>query len=599
MKAWINDIEIEFSEGDTILSAARKNGIFIPTLCAYLPLDHTPGTCRVCLVEMTEAQEGAQKKIVTSCTTPMKEGMRILTRTSEVRHMQRIQLAWLFADHDQDCASCARYGNCELQDLALYVGLRDNGCNGRFKEKRADDWSATGVVRDANKCIRCGRCIEVCRSVQGLSALTMDNIGTKCGVGIAGATRWADSAKCVQCGQCTMVCPTGALAEHDQIETAVDWLDDKEITTVVAFAPAVRVTIGDEFGFNKGSNVEKKVIAALKTLGADYVCDINWAADVTIMEEGSELLERLEKREGLPMMTSCCPGWVNFVEKIHPEFIGNLSTTRSPQAIFGSLAKTWFAKEHKIDPSKLRFISIMPCTAKKDEASRKELRKDGTPDTDLVLTVREFARLLRRYGVDMKTLKDREFDSPFMSQNSGAAAIFGVSGGVMEAAVRTVHYKVTGKELGPVEYQGVRALNGMREAVVDLGEKGQVRIAVVNGLANAEKLLNKISKGEAQYDFIEVMACPGGCIDGGGTIRAKREYLSDMRERTASIYAIDAARPVRQSHNNPDVVRLYDEFLGAPLSHQAEELLHTNYTDRKTKPRRAKITRIWRDVQLG
>ena len=599
MKAWINDIEIEFAEGDTILSAARKNGIFIPTLCAYLPLDHTPGTCRVCLVEMTTAGDNPEKKIVTSCTTPIKEGMRILTRTPEVRRMQRMQVAWVFADHDQDCASCARHGNCELQDLAMYVGLRDNGCSGRFTEKRDDDWSANGVVRDVNKCIRCGRCVEVCRKVQGVSALTLDNIGTKCGVGIAGARRWADSPTCVQCGQCTMVCPTGALSEHDQIETAVDWLDDPDITTVVAFAPAVRVTIGDAFSMPTGINVEKKIISALKSLGANFVCDINWAADVTIMEEGTELMHRLEKGTGLPMMTSCCPGWVNFIEKIHPELRDNLSSTRSPQGIFGSLVKTWFAKEHNLDPAKVRFISIMPCTAKKDEAARDQLAKNGQPDTDLVLTVREFARLLRRYGIELEHLPDGTFDSPFMSVNSGAGAIFGVSGGVMEAAIRTVHFKVTGKELGPIEYQPVRALNGMREATVDLGEKGKVKIAVVNGLANAEELLQKVRSGQADYQFIEVMACPGGCIDGGGTVRNNAEYLSGMRERTASIYAIDATRKYRQSHNNPDVIRLYEEFLEYPMSHKAEELLHTTYKNRKVKPKRTTITRIWKDVQLG
>lgn len=598
MKAWINDTQIEFNEGETILAAARRHGIFIPTLCAYLPLDHTPGTCRVCLVEMTEP-DGGEKKIVTACTTPLSEGMRILTRTPEVRRMQRMQVAWVFADHDQDCASCGRHGNCELQDLAEYVGLRDNGCSGRFTEKRPDDWSANGVVRDVNKCIRCGRCVEVCRTVQGLSALTLDDIGTKCGVGIAGAKRWADSARCVQCGQCTMVCPTGALSENDQCETAVDWLDDKDIKTVFAFAPAVRVTLGDAFGVPKGINVEKKIISALKMLGADFVCDINWAADVTIMEEGTELLHRLQKKEHLPMMTSCCPGWVNFVEKVHPEWLENLSSTRSPQGIFGSLVKTWFAKEHNIDPAKLRFVSIMPCTAKKDEAARDQLKKDGMPDTDLVLTVREFGRLLRRYGIELDKLRDGKFDSPFMATNTGAGAIFGVSGGVMEAAVRTVHYKVTGKELGPVEYQPVRALNGMREAVVDLGEKGKVRIAVVNGLANAEKLLEKVKSGEVQYDFIEVMACPGGCIDGGGTIRNKNEYLTAMRERTATIYAIDTKRQYRQSHNNPEVIRLYDEFLDEPMSHKAEVLLHTTYNNHQKKAKRPTVTRIWKAVQLG
>ena len=598
MKAYINDKEIEFSAGETVLQAARRVGIFIPTLCAYMPLDHTPGTCRVCLVEMTKAGE-TEKRIVTACTTPLEEGMRVATRTPAVRRMQRMQVAWIFADHDQDCASCARYGNCELQDLALYVGLRDNGCDGRFTAKRPDDWSATGVVRDVNKCIRCGRCVEVCRSVQGLSALTLDEIGTHCGVGVAGAKRWADSATCVQCGQCTLVCPTGALSEHDQTETAVDWLDDPNITTVVAFAPAVRVTLGDEFGLAKGVDVEKKIITALKRLGADYVCDINWAADVTIMEEGSELLERLSKGGKLPMMTSCCPGWVNFVEKVHPELIDNLSSARSPQGIFGALAKSWFAREHGIDPAKLRFISIMPCTAKKDEAAREQLSRDGMRDTDLVLTVREFARLLRRYGINLEALENGAFDSPFMSQNSGAGAVFGVTGGVMEAAVRTVHFKTTGRELGPIEYTPVRGLEAVRESELDLGEAGRVRVAVVHGLANVEKFVQHLKETDKVYHFIEVMACPGGCIDGGGTIRIKNEYMTAARERIDAIYRIDAAREIRQSHNNPDVVRLYNEYLGEPLSEKAEELLHTTYRDRKVKPKHPTISQIWREVKLG
>ncbi len=599
MKAWINDIEIEFTEGETVLQAASRMGIFIPTLCAFLPLDHTPGTCRMCLVEISPGADGSQKQIVTACTTPLVEGMRVQTRTAEVRRIQRMQVAWIFADHDQDCASCARYGNCELQDLALYVGLRDNTCNGRFTQKRPDDWSATGVVRDANKCVRCGRCIEVCRSVQGISALTLDDIGTASGVGVAGATRWADSSLCVQCGQCTLVCPTGALSEHDQIERAVDWLNDSEIKTVVAFAPAVRVTIGDEFGLPAGQNTEKKIITALKRLGADFVCDINWAADVTIMEEGTELLHRLESGKGLPMMTSCCPGWVNFVEKLHPELIDNLSSTRSPQGIFGSLVKTWFAKEHGIDPAKIRFISLMPCTAKKDEAAREQLAKDGMPDTDLVLTVREFARLLHRYGIDLTALPESEYDSPFMTENTGAGAIFGVTGGVMEAALRTVHHAVTGKELEHIVFEPVRGQSWLREAEVDLGAKGKVKVAVVHGLANVARLIERIESGEADYQFIEVMACPGGCVDGGGTVRSKFNYLQFADKRAQGIYDIDEKRPIRQSHNNPDVARLYKEFLDKPLSCKAEELLHTSYKNRKVAPRRRTITEIWREVKLG
>ena len=599
MKAWINNEEIEFSEGETVLQAATRAGVFIPTLCAFMPLDHTPGTCRMCLVEISPGADGSEKQIVTACTTPLVEGMRVWTRTAEVRRLQRMQVAWIFADHDQDCASCARYGNCELQDLALYVGLRDNTCNGRFKVARPDDWSATGVVRDANKCVRCCRCINVCRRVQGISALTLDKIGTESGVGVAGAVRWAESSLCVQCGQCTLVCPTGALSEHDQIEQVVDWLDDPEIKTVVAFAPAVRVTIGDEFGLPAGQDTERKINTDPKRLGADYVCDINWAADVTIMEEGTELLHRLSTGKGLPMMTSCCPGWVNYVEKLHPELLENLSSTRSPQGIFGSLVKTWFAREHNIDPEKLRFISLMPCTAKKDEAAREQLKKNGLPDTDVVLTVREFARLLHRYGINLPELPDGEYDSPFMAQNSGAGAIFGVTGGVMEAAVRTVYHTVTGRELEGICFEPARGQDWIREAEVDLGEKGRVRVAVVHGLVNVPKLLERINSGEARYDFVEVMACPGGCVDGGGTVRSKFNYLQFARDRAHGIYKIDGERKIRQSHNNPDVVRLYREFLEKPMSEKAEELLHTTYRDRKQAPRRRTITEIWRDVQLG
>lgn len=597
MKAWINNKEFEFQEGETILHAAKRLGIFIPTLCAYLPLDHTPGTCRVCMVEVTDDRGRGQ--IVTACTTPLTNGMRVQTRTKRIREMQRWQVAWIFSDHDQDCASCARHGNCELQDVALYVGLQHNSCNGRFTAKRQLDWSAHGLVLDANKCIRCYRCVEVCRQVQGVSALTMNGIGNECGVGIAGAKLWSNSAKCVQCGQCSLVCPTGALSEKDQTDVALDWFCDPEIKTVVAFAPAVRVTLGDAFQMSPGSNIEKRLVTALKQLGADYVCDINWAADVTIMEEGTELLHRLNEGGQLPMMTSCCPGWVNYVEKIHPEIIPNLSTTRSPQGIFGSLAKTWFAREHGIDPEKLRFISIMPCTAKKDEAAREQLKKDGMPDTDLVLTVREFARMLGRHGMDIAKLPESEFDSPFMSQNSGAGVIFGVTGGVMEAAVRTVYHAVTGKELGRVVYEPARGQDSIREGSVDLGEKGKIKIAVVHGLANVEKLVKEIREGKCDYQFVEVMACPGGCVDGGGTIRTKNNYLDKREARTLSIYQIDSNRTIRQSHRNPDVIRLYDEFLKEPLSERAEELLHTKYNNRKQPEINPGIEEIWDKVRLS
>lgn len=599
MKAWINNKEVEFEAGESILQAAKKAGIFIPTLCAFLPLNHTPGTCRMCLVEVEDAEAPEGSRIVTACTTPMEEGMRIFTRTQKVRRMQRLQMAWIFADHDQDCASCVRYGNCELQDVAMYVGLKHNTCNGRFTSPRPFDLTQNGLLRDVSKCIRCGRCVEVCRQVQGISALTLDDISTHCGVGISHAKTWAESPYCVQCGQCTMVCPTGALGEHDQGETAIDWFEDPEIKTVVAFAPAVRVTVGDAFGMEPGENVEGQIITAIKELGADYVCDINWAADVTIMEEGTEFIDRFKNGGVLPMMTSCCPGWVNYVEMHHPEFRNNLSTTRSPQGIFGALAKTWFAREHGLDPERLRFISIMPCTAKKDEAARAQLSRNGMPDTDLVLTVREFARLLYQHGIKLDRLEASAYDSPFMSQNTGAGAIFGATGGVMEAALRTVCKQVTGKDLDSIDFIPARGMEAIKEARVDLGEAGSVKIAVVHGLKNAEKLLKRIASGEADYQFVEVMACPGGCIDGGGTIRLKNSYLSNARSRIASIYQIDQNRKLRRSHENPDVIRLYDEFLAKPGSEMAHELLHTSYKNRKVKPATETITEIWKKVKLG
>ena len=547
MLAYINDRPVEFNEGETILAAAKRAGIFIPTLCALLPIDHTPGTCRVCLVEI---RDGASSRITTACTTPMTEGMHVYTRTDTVRAMQKQQVKWLFSDHDQNCAACPRHGDCELQDAAVYVGLTQNPDNGNRKASRPYDDSATALVRDANKCIRCMRCVEVCRKVQGLSALTLEGFGNTAGVGIAGTDKWGQSSRCVQCGQCTLVCP-------------------------------VRVTLGEAFGMPLGENSEKRIVTALKQIGADFVCDINWAADVTIMEEGTELIDRIEHGGKLPMMTSCCPGWINFVEKINPEVIENLSTTRSPQAIFGALAKTYFAKKKDVNPKKLRFISVMPCTAKKDEALREQLRQNGMSDTDLVLTVREFARLLQMYGVDLSKTPESEFDSPVMSENTGAGVIFGATGGVMEAAIRTVHFILTGKELGPVEYEPVRGMEWIKEAALTLGKAGTVRIAVVHGLVNAQKLVDQIKAGTCPYHFIEVMACPGGCIDGGGTPRVKREYLTRAQKRIAGIYAIDSKRQLRQSHNNPDVQILYTEFLKEPCSETSHRLLHTHYTNRR------------------
>lgn len=595
MRGYINNEEIEFRRGETILQAAKRTGHFIPTLCALSDINHTPGTCRVCLVEMR--REGRDKSsIVTACTTPMVEGVSIFTRTRRVREMQRLQVELLLADHDQDCAACIRHGDCELQDVAQFVGLQQT--RRRFRnaaEARTRDDSSRAVVRDMNKCVRCQRCLKICRSLQGVDALVYAGSGLASEIGLRGGGVQAQS-DCVSCGQCVLVCPVGALAERDDTERVVDYLYDPDVFTVFQFAPAVRVGLGEEFGFEPGTNVEGRIVAALKRLGADLVMDTNFAADITIMEEGSELLERIKSGGALPMFTSCCPGWINFAEKNYPEILPHISSTRSPQQCFGSLAKTYLAESVGVDPDRMRVVSIMPCTAKKDEAARPQFNQNGRADVDVVLTVREFARLLKREGLHLAALEPVAFDNPIMSGYSGAAAIFGTTGGVMEAAVRTVYHAVNGRELDRIELAELRGYANVRSAEVDLGAGlGSVKLAVAHGLTGARQVVESMLAGASDVQFVEVMACPGGCMDGGGQPRCKGAYQKNARARRKALYSIDAEKPVRQSHNNPEIQRVYREYLGQPLSELSHRLLHTRYTDRKSV-RQPTMQDIWRDV---
>ena len=581
MNASINGRDYTFEPGETILQVARRNGIFIPTLCHFQPLGHKPGTCRVCLAEVTD--KNGRTEMLTTCNTPMQEGMRVNTRSSRVRNMQRLQVELIFADHDQDCAACARHGDCELQDLAEYVGLSTNRFAPRINHDRPFDDTMHGMVRDMSKCIRCLRCVEVCRKVQGVAALTVDGTGTGAHIGVGMAPSQNTSA-CIQCGQCTLVCPTGALAERDENDDVLDYLANPELTTVFAFAPSVRVVIGEEFGMTPGENVEGRIVAALRRLGADIVIDTDFAADLTIMEEGTELLQRLNKYLAgdrtvkIPLMTSCCPGWVSFMEKHFPELGENLSTAKSPQQMFGAIAKNYLAPKLGIDRRNFIVVSVMPCVAKKSEAARPEFGKDGDPDVNISITTRELAHMIRFANMNFDELEESDFDRP-LGESTGAGVIFGTTGGVIEAAVRTAYEIQTKKTLPKLDFTELRGLAGIRSATIDF-DGVPVKIGIAHGLGNARRLVEEIRAGRSPYHAIEIMACPGGCINGGGQPyhRGNEELL---KRRAEALYAEDAAKPLRKSHENPDIQALYEEFLGEPCGPLSHELLHTRYYDRK------------------
>lgn len=597
MQALINNVPFDFEEEITVLEAVRELGFFVPTLCYYPTLEHRPGSCGLCIVQI-EYPDG-KVELTTSCKTQLLDGMKVTSDSKEVRDAQRQQLSLLFADHEMNCMSCDRHGNCELLDLAEKLDLKEGITPGSVRTHKNVDYSDDAIYLDPNKCIRCERCVAVCGKIQGLYTLTMKGSGRSRTVGLTEGGTWALSNNCVRCGQCTVVCPTGALKVKDQVDVANEYINDPEIITVFQFAPAVRATLGEAFGLPPGTNVEKKIVAALKKIGANYVLDTNFSADAVIMEEGTELLGRLKDSDAvLPMFTSCCPGWINFVEQHKPELIPHISTTRSPQAVLSSLVKSWMPEKANIEGSKIRTVSVMPCSAKKDEAGRPALRKGEVPDTDLVITVREFAKLLKGRGIDLKTIEEAEFDVPFMSEGTGAAVIFGKTAGVAEAAARTVYYKLTGKNVDNLRFVKSNHPHVSSELTVDLADGKKLRIGVVYGLANADYIADEVLAGKSPFDFIEVMACPGGCINGGGTPREAGDYHPFAEVRTEVLETLDESNKIRQSHNNPMVIELYKEYLGEPNSHLAHELLHTSYKDRKEK-KKLQISDIWKEITLA
>jgi iron-only hydrogenase group A len=583
----INTQKLQVLEGTTILEAARLVGVTIPTLC-NLEKREAIGACRVCLVEV----EGA-RTLAASCSTPVTEGMVVRTNSTHARNARRQVLEMLLSEHDGNCQTCDRSGDCELRALAEEMGVTCLPYEGSKAKKRIDD-STPALVRDNAKCVKCRRCVTVCGEIQGVGALFPQGRGFQTVIGPA-FTRDLDGVACVQCGQCAAICPVGAIIEKSHIPQVWKALENPKLHVVVQTAPAIRAALGECFGYEPGTRVTGKMAAALRRLGFDGVFDTNFTADLTIMEEGTELLTRLKKAlvkkepVALPMFTSCSPGWVNFAEFYFPQFLPNISTCKSPQQMFGAVAKTYYAGKIGKKPEEMVVVSVMPCTAKKFEAQRPEMTASGVQDVDYVLTTRELAKMIKEAGIDFKNLPDEDMDAP-LGLSSGAADIFANTGGVMEAALRTAYEIVTGREL-PVDnlhVQAISGLEGLKEAALTITgtkkewsflEGVELKVAVSHGLGNTRRLLEHIKANGSPHHFIEVMTCPGGCIGGGGQPRFTDDSV--RLRRMAGIYSEDESKALRKSHENPDVMKLYEEYLGKPLGEKSHHLLHTHYAKKE------------------
>jgi NADP-reducing hydrogenase subunit HndD len=581
IKLTIDNKTVEVEKGTTILEAAKTIGVHIPTLCHMklddMGIENKPGGCRVCVVEVD-----GRRNLAPSCVTQVADGMKVNTHSMRVINARRTVVELIISDHPYECLTCAKAGNCELQKLAQDMGIREIHYEGEQSVYRED--TSPAIIRDLDKCIMCRRCEMMCNEVQTVGVLSAINRGFQAVVSPPFEQN-LDHSVCTYCGQCVAVCPTGALTEVDHTPAVIRALSDPSKTVVVQTAPAVRAALGEAFGLDPGSLVTGKMAAALRRLGFDYVFDTDFAADLTIMEEGTELLGRLNRHlDGdtsvkLPILTSCCPAWVNFFEHQFPDLIDIPSTAKSPQQMFGSVAKTYFAEKQKIDRKDLVVVSIMPCVAKKYECSREEFSVDGNPDVDYALTTRELAAFIKLANIDFHALPDEEFDQP-LGESTGAGVIFGTTGGVIEAAVRTAYELHTKKTLPKIDFNELRGMEGVREATIDF-DGLPIKIGIAHGLGNARKLLEDIQSGKSHFHAIEIMSCPGGCIGGGGQPYHHSDS-SILKKRQMAIYSEDGMKTIRKSHENPYIIKLYEEFLGKPMSEKAHLLLHTNYFDKST-----------------